>query len=459
MEKDYDVIVIGAGLSGLATGALAASTGKRVLVLEKQSKPGGYCSSISQEGFIFDLGDCLVPGYSGGVVRDFLAKIGSDITFLPVEPIDWLIFPELEIEVPSDIDQFINILSNNFPEESNNIRRFFEVLLELRNELTSEVNRRELIQMYKGLTFEEMLNSFFNDLWLKRIIEAEWNLGGLESHEVSALAMCNILGERFRFGLGIPEGGMNKFLESILQSLIKAGGKVEYDKEVNQIIIEDGTATGIKTIDGTEIFGKTVVSCVDARKTICDFVGGACSQNYVEKLKKLVVSKGLFRLNLGLDPDTNLAEVKNGVYLFDDSRLWVRLFVPTRYCPNLAPPKHHILTATVPVLDESNVVDWGRWKDETQLRTLDSISGVIPNLENHIVNVFSETPSELEVRTGSSSGASFGWALIPSQYQDQRLSNITPIKELYLAGHWSAPGAGIPDVIRSAKTVVKNILS
>jgi prolycopene isomerase len=90
-------------------------------------------------------------------------------------------------------------------------------------------------------------------------------------------------------------------------------------------------------------------------------------------------------------------------------------------------------------------------------RTLQSLQGLIPNLKDNIVTSFVETPSETETRTGNSSGAAFGWALTPGQYGEERLSQVTPIKDLYLAGHWAAPGAGLPDVIRSAKSVVKLI--
>jgi len=459
MKGKYDVVVIGAGVAGLATAALASHAGKKVLVFEKESGTGGSCLTIERAGFKFDLGLSSIPGYSGGVVRDFLGKIRADLTLIPIEPIDHLIFPEITLEIPSDIDQLITLLSNNFPEESNNLRRFFKVLLEIRNELASEVNRRELIGMYKGFTFEQMLTSFFNDLWLKRILGGQWHLVGLPPGQVSALAMCNILGEPLRFGLGLPAGGIGSFASSILKSFKDSGGQIRFDSEVTEIITEDGRAVGVRTDSGEEVSAPVVVSCIDARKTFFNLVKEKIHSNYLDKLKELKVSKPVFQMHLGLTPDANMREVKNGIYLFEESNTWVRISSPTKWDNSLAPPKHHVIKATVPILDEEPIADWDGWKDLMAQRTLQSLQGLIPNLKDNIVTTFVETPSENETRTGNSSGAAFGWALTPDQYGDERLSQVTPIKNLYLAGHWSAPGAGLADVIRSARAVAKFIVS
>ena len=54
IKSKYDVIVLGAGIAGLICGTFLAKSGKKVLIIEQHSSPGGYCTSFRRKGFIFD---------------------------------------------------------------------------------------------------------------------------------------------------------------------------------------------------------------------------------------------------------------------------------------------------------------------------------------------------------------------------------------------------------------------
>lgn len=63
-NNSYDIIVIGSGIAGLTAGALLAKAGKKVIILEKHNRPGGYTQSFKRKGYHFDssvhfTGGCL----------------------------------------------------------------------------------------------------------------------------------------------------------------------------------------------------------------------------------------------------------------------------------------------------------------------------------------------------------------------------------------------------------------
>ena len=69
MPSDLDAIVIGSGPGGLTAAALLSKAGKRVLVLEQHDQAGGCCHSFEEEGYEFDSGEMLSPGW--GVLSQF----------------------------------------------------------------------------------------------------------------------------------------------------------------------------------------------------------------------------------------------------------------------------------------------------------------------------------------------------------------------------------------------------
>ena len=85
-EKNYDIIVIGAGCGGLTAAACAAKEGKKVLLLERHNTPGGFASSFIRGRFEFDISLHQLCGFSQssglGEVRQIFDYLG--ISKLPL---------------------------------------------------------------------------------------------------------------------------------------------------------------------------------------------------------------------------------------------------------------------------------------------------------------------------------------------------------------------------------------
>lgn len=60
---DFDVIIIGGGLSGLTAGSLLAKSGLKIAVIEKSYNPGGSCGVFKRNGATFDIGAAMLFGF------------------------------------------------------------------------------------------------------------------------------------------------------------------------------------------------------------------------------------------------------------------------------------------------------------------------------------------------------------------------------------------------------------
>lgn len=126
----YDVIVIGSGIGGLTTaGLLARAAGKRVLVLERHTEPGGLTHTFRRDGASWDVGvhyiGQLGPGSQGRAYFDYLSGGELEWNRMP-DSYDRFVYPGVDLRVSSDPLQYERDLVAAFPQEARAIHRYFQ---------------------------------------------------------------------------------------------------------------------------------------------------------------------------------------------------------------------------------------------------------------------------------------------------------------------------------------------
>ena len=124
----YDVLVIGAGLSGLTAASLLAKRGLRVGVLEHGHTPGGSCGIFKRQGAIFDQGSSMLYGFGerGFNAHRFVMNcLEEPIDVIRHEMLYTVHFNGKAIRFWPDIKRFTQELSDVFPAERDGIRRFY----------------------------------------------------------------------------------------------------------------------------------------------------------------------------------------------------------------------------------------------------------------------------------------------------------------------------------------------
>ncbi len=477
-KNEYDAIVIGGGVGGLTCASFLAKNGLETLVLEQHHKSGGCCTSFKRKGFTFDSGAYAISGLGENgffyrILKDL--EIENEAEFHKLDPLMNVAYPEESIPIAADLEEYIADLSERFPNESENIQRFFKKVEEIISAPKSQ---------YYKTSFAELLDEFFENEKLKKIISACWVYAGLPPSKISAVDMCAYLYSNHVEGLYYPIGSTQKLADILSKAVKKHGGEMRLNTEVDNIIVENNETSAVETSKGEKINAKYIISNADARRTFFNLIGRKnLEDGFLKKLEEMKPSMTFFQLWLGVDMDLRSKDIETPETLYystnDNDHVYETytkkemsecfgVCIPSLIDPSLAPEGKHAVSITAPLhydfKDRWGTTDGERGekyqeiKNEVAEKLIKKAEKLIPDLSEHIVVKETATPLTIERYTSNYKGAAYGWALLPQQSGKKRLQPNTPIQGLYLTGHWTTPGGGVNAVAMSGEKTAKLII-
>ncbi|MCK5553999.1 MAG: NAD(P)/FAD-dependent oxidoreductase [Deltaproteobacteria bacterium] len=480
---DFDVIIIGAGVGGLTCGTLLAQRGLKVLVLEKNRNVGGCCTSFRRRGFAFDvsvqsIGECQ----RAGRIWRLLDRLNllDKIQFIRLEPAREYHFPDRKIRQYSDLNSHIDHLSSQFPEESKGIREVYSTFDHLFREMSGMPpsldwfdtkafrSRYPLYSRWKDKTLQDLLDQYIVDPRLKTILSVRSSYALMPPQWISVVAMSSLEMSYFEGGVYCVKGNVETFPRLLMEKVIQLGSQVMTKQEVTRILIEDKRAIGIRTREGAEYTGRAIVSNCDATMTFCGLVEkGVISPRFLSRLQRMKPSLSYYISYLGIDGslDQEIPCANNEIFHdYDPLKEYDALSknqLPQNasyylLAPSLVSPDHAPKGMSTLCLSFKIPYAYSRtWNDNVRRnlsqRLLEKASGMIPNLRDRILVMEDSTPVTIERMTNNRSGSAYGWAQYPRQAGIYRLNRATPLKNLYLTGHWTSPGGGISAVVASGE--------
>jgi prolycopene isomerase len=475
-DETYDVVVIGAGIGGLACATYLAKKGRRVKVLEQHYRPGGCCTSFVRDGFKFDAGVLhITGGKESGAFQRVLStlEMEDEIEFIERFPLMRFIFPGITLDMTRNVEDMIGKLKEMFPQERDGITGLFGTIRAMYEDIRLLPTLSPLLAQYKAKSYEQLVDEYIRDPKLKALVFANWDLW-YPMWRCSAIDYAALLMTEQQRGYFCPQGGAQAIPDAFVRTLKRYGGDIEFGQLVDRIILDDGKAVGVQTAQGKRVKAGNVVSNAAARSTLLYMIGeNNLPPDYVANLDRLEVSLSAFYLYLGVDLDPRTVGVdaaENIVYeSFDNRKEWEAILsdefaipcfgiaIPTFEDPALAPKGKHIVI----IMCMANYHWMGRDWDSQKQRVADELMAkaekVIPGLSQHIVVQASASPWTYRRYTKNAHGAAQGWAFTPEMFL-KRLPQKTPIENLYLAGHWTMPGGGVPSVALSGLRAARTIL-
>jgi len=476
-------IVIGSGFGGLAAAIRLAAKGYDVTVLEKLDAPGGRAYVLRQDGFTFDCGPTIVtaPFLFDELWELCGRRFADDVDLRPMAPFFRLYFADgetfdysgdhahMEREVarlsPGDVEGYRRYLK--FADRAYDIgyeklgitpfTTFTDMLKAIPDMLRMRGIRRLMSvirQHVKDPRLQQMLS--FHPLLI----------GGNPMNVISVYALISSLEQRY--GVHSAMGGTGAIIDAMVKLLQSQGGRLRLNSQVEEILVEDGRAAGVRLVSGEVLRAKVVVSNADAAWTYRYLLPASARRHWTDKrVERARYSSGLFVWYFGTRkqypelPQHSIALGPRYEGLLDDIFVHQRLAEdfslylhrPTALDPSLAPEGCDTFYVLSPVPHLESGVDWEaqaepyRQAIEKQLEAT-----LLPGLRENLVTSSVMTPLDFQSRLLAFRGAAFSFEPILLQSSWFRAHNVSEdVPGLYLVGAGTHPGAGLPGVLSSAK--------
>ena len=490
------VIVIGAGVAGLSSAVRLQAEGYQVELFEKESIVGGKMHVIEKDGFRFDLGPTIVM--MPELYREVYEAAGKDPNdYIPMQRIDPMYRSYFDngtdhIDVSSDLVQLMKTLEEIDPQDAAGFLKYlssiYERFLVAKDHFIQRPFRNKkdfynpfmLQQTLKLKTFDSATKSiakFVKNKKIQQMLTFQTLYIGVSPDNGPSLYTIIPMIELL-YGIWYIDGGMHKMAEGMEKVFLELGGKIHFNAPVEEILIEDGAARGVR-VDGQDHMADYIMCNADFPYAMKNLVKNpAAKGKYTdEKIDKMNYSCSCFILYLGMDRkydelehvhtfvfsnnlEQNLEQVFNGEYVEDPS---IYIVAASKIDPTVAPEGKEGLYVLVPVSELSTAQY--EWNEETvayyREKALDSMSNLpgMANVKNEIISETIITPIDFRDRFNAYNGACFG--LQPTLFQSNHLrpqAKAEACENLYFTGSSTHPGAGVPIVLLSGKIAAEELI-
>ncbi len=486
------IIIIGAGMGGLAAALRLRHQGFDVTVVEKQSRPGGRSNIIQEAGFRVDRGPTILVMKEA--FEETYRALGLDINdrldLVRLDPNYRVYFHDgTHIDLFSDIKQLSAEVDRIEPGASDGLQRFiddsgrkYSLGMDFVNRnydrITDLANPTAGMKLLTTRSYERLydqIRRYFKSDKLQKAFSFHSMFLGLSPFD--ALAMYSLITYAdLAFGMWYPKGGIYAIIEDMLTIAAETGVNICTGAPVQKILIEAGRVKGVLLESGQIINADLVVSNADLPYTYTHLIDAQHRRDYPDKrLNNMEYSCSGYLLYLGVDK--KYADVRHqALYfsedyranleaIFGDKRLpdepSFHLNIPTVTDPSLAPEGHSLLYVLAPMPNLEADIDWDETAPKVRNQLLDQLENLLdPDIRQHIVWEQQYTPVDFKNDINAVHGTAFG-SLSHGFFQSSYFrphNKARDIEGLYFVGQGTYPGIGMPMVLISAQLVTERIV-
>lgn len=487
-----DVIVIGAGLSGLTAASLLAKRGLKVLVVDKAHHPGGCCGIFKRDDVVFDQGSAMLYGFgeAGFNAHRFVMNcLEEPIDIIRHDLLYVVNYQGHRVRFWPDVDKFADELAGVFPGQRKNIQRFYRDMKKLYHNVMEEnqtyttadetdpkVALKSLLKHplsyikflgYLNRSAEDLLNQYFTDPEIFKFFNKLTSTYCYATVAEAPAVLAAVMFVDNHVGGSYYPAGSTVFLPGKLEKVIEAhGGEMVPDREVVEILFENKKPVGIRLDNGETHFADHIVYS----GTVWNLYGKLISQDQVnnglinwameqEPTYPSVVLYSTVDKNV-LPEDTAPVELLVGnPDELDESEVTVYMFgIDDR---TLCPEDRHVVIAIGPTFEAWDVSDqkgYAQMKKKEEQRLVGVLEKRFPGFAQGVRYAEVATPHTIERYCLKNGGAVAGPKQMLGQHMLRRQHTQTKWDTLYCCGESTVMGTGTPTVTVSGLSAANAIL-